>query len=1119
VNLASESIVTPPSHGTATINSDGSITYQNDNSANASDSFQFVVNDTAGNPANVETVNLTVQDQVNPTITITSPPADGSGSYPYQSVVDAAYSCGDNVLVASCTASQSVDSVDTPVANGSPLDTSSLIVGDTHSITVTAVDWAGNTTTQTVNYKVVTPGPVANADSAHTINPNEVTIPVLNNDTSTFPLDPTTVTIISPPTSGTAVPQLSGVIRYTPTQASTTSVTTDTFTYTVTDTDGQVSPPAMVTVTIYPVPGVSAISPTAGPLAAGTSVTITGTGFNTATAVDFGSVSVPFTVNSNTSITATAPAAPGNVPGSQDVSVTTAGGPSPASAADVFTWDPVPTVTGVSPFQGVAGGGGTITVTGTGFTSGGAGQSHVFFGSTPATSVVVNSGTQLTATIPATTTPGTVDVTVATPGGTSPTSSADHYAYFFTPPSVNSVSPSAGPVAGGTSVTITGNAFTGATGVSFGATPAASFTVNSNGSITAVSPPGTAGTRVDITVTGPGGTSNTLPADQFTYGPQVTSVSPHSGGSNGGTTVTIAGAGFTGATNVSFGSSPALSFTVNSDGSITATTPAGSSGTVDVTVTTAAGTSATSVNDQFTYLAPSPTVSGVSPSSGPVAGGQTVTIAGNAFNGATAVKFGGVAATTFAVGSSSSITATTPAGTAGTVDVTVTTPGGTSVVNAGDHYTYGPAITGVSPATGGTNGATTVTITGTDFTGATGVSFGSTPALSYTVNSATSVTAVSPAGSAGAVNITVTTPDGTSPVVSADTFTYSSSAPTVTAVSPSSGAAAGGTSVTISGSGFSGATAVKFGGVAATTFAVGSSSSITATAPAGTAGSTVDITVTGPGGTSATGAADHFTYGGVITHISVTSGSIAGGSTVVITGTGFTGATGVTFGGTVATSYTVNSATQITAVSPAHAAGTVDIVVATTGGPTPTSSVDQFTYTATKPVISSITPTVGKPGGGDVVTITGSGFTGATTVSFGSTPGTGLTVNSATSITVTSPAGVATSTVDITVTGPGGTSATTTADKFTYGPVVTSVSPNTGSHLGGTTVTIKGAGFTGATSVQFGSTSVTTGITVNAAGTQITVKAPAGAAGSVNITVTAGGFTSLASASETFTYV
>ena len=241
-------------------------------------------------------------------------------------------------------------------------------------------------------------------------------------------------------------------------------------------------------------------------------------------------------------------------------------------------------------------------------------------GGTPATNVVVNSGTQLTATVPATMAAGTVDVTVTTPGGTSATTPADHFTYYYTPPQVISVSPSAGPVAGGTTVTITGNAFTGATAVDFGSTPATSFTVNSDGSITAVSPAGTAGTPVNITVTGPGEHGTTLPADQFTYGPQVTNVSPASGGSNGGTTVAISGAGFTGATTVSFGSTPALSFTVNSATSITAVSPSGTPGTVDVTVTTPSGTSPTSVNDQFTYLAPAPTVSGVSPSSGPVAG-------------------------------------------------------------------------------------------------------------------------------------------------------------------------------------------------------------------------------------------------------------------------------------------------------------------------------------------------------------------------------------------------------------------------------------------------------------------------------------------------------------------
>ena len=87
------------------------------------------------------------------------------------------------------------------------------------------------------------------------------------------------------------------------------------------------------------------------------------------------------------------------------------------------------------------------------------------------------------------------------------------------------------------------------------------------------------------------------------------------------------------------------------------------------------------------------------------------------------------------------------------MDVTVTTPGGTSAINSGDHYTYGPAITGISPATGSSSGGTTVTITGTDLTGATAVNFGGTAALSYTVNSATSISAVSPVGSVGTVYI------------------------------------------------------------------------------------------------------------------------------------------------------------------------------------------------------------------------------------------------------------------------------------------------------------------------------------------------------------------------------
>ena len=115
-----------------------------------------------------------------------------------------------------------------------------------------------------------------------------------------------------------------------------------------------------------------------------------------------------------------------------------------------------------------------------------------------------------------------------------------------------------------------------------------------------------------------------------------------------------------------------------------------------MTVTTAGGTSATGAADQYTYIAapPAPTVTGVSPTSGPTAGGTSVTITGTNFTGASAVKFGATAGHDLHGEQRTTITATAPAGT-GTVDVTVTTAGGTSATNADDQYTY---IDGRRPA-------------------------------------------------------------------------------------------------------------------------------------------------------------------------------------------------------------------------------------------------------------------------------------------------------------------------------------------------------------------------------------------------------------------------------------
>ena len=136
------------------------------------------------------------------------------------------------------------------------------------------------------------------------------------------------------------------------------------------------------------------------------------------------------------------------------------------------------------------------------------------------------------------------------------------------------------------------------------------------------------------------------------------------------------------------------------------------------------------------------------------------------------------------------------------MNVTVTTPNGTSAVNApSDQFTYNapalPTVTGVSPTNGPAAGGTSVTVSGTNLTGATAVDFGTAnPGTSITADTATSLTVTSPAGT-GTVNVTVTTPNGTSAVnAPSDQYTYNAPAlPTVTGVSPTNGPAAGGTSV------------------------------------------------------------------------------------------------------------------------------------------------------------------------------------------------------------------------------------------------------------------------------------------------------------------------------------
>ncbi len=929
------------------------------------------------------------------------------------------------------------------------------------------------------------------------------------------------------------------------------------------------------TFTYLPLPAVTGLSPSTGP--GGTQVAISGTGFTTATTVAFGTVpATSFQIDSDGQITATAPAL---APGAVDVTVATACGSGASRATscgssatggdDLFTETAAPAVTGVSPANGPLRAATAVTISGTGFT----GATNVAFGTVSAGFRVV-SGDEITATAPAATAAGAVDVTVTVCGtggqgcATSVIRAADRFGY-LPPPAVSSVSAAGSSSVAGASVTIEGAGFTTATQVDFGSTPAAGFTIDSDRQITAVLPAG-AGTA-DVSVTTACGTPGTADATscgtsvagQFSYGsgPVVQALAPASGPAAGGTVVTIHGTALSGATAVLFGGTAALSFGYpqGPDGPIAAVAPPGT-GTVEVTVTTANGTSSPTAAAAFSYL-PLPAVTSVQIPSGPLTGGETVILGGSGFStvsgsvyssvyGAVygAVMFGSVPATRITVVSGDEIVATVPAAASpGTVDVTVTaacgsgaTACGTSVAAPGDRFSYlpPPVITSLSAGGGPVSGGQTVAVNGSGFTTAQEVLFGPRVA---TIESVTDqqITVLAPPGTPGVVDVTVITGCGGAatanatscgaslPAALGGTFTYGSG-PVVTSLSPRNGPTVGGTAVTITGSGLTGASGVMFGGTAAQGFTVLGGGAIVATAPPGSG--TAEVMVTTPDGTSAPAAASLFTYlpPPAVTSVSAPSGPLAGGTTVVIGGSGFTTvADAVYFGAQRASGVTFVSDQELMAtVPPSAASGTVSVTVsaacdtpatagATACGTSAAAAGSGFGYLPL-PVIDSLSTGTGALTGGEQITISGTGFRTVSRVDFGSEA---ATIESATDgqVTVQVPPGIS-GTVPVTVTTECGTAALADATSCgtslaqasgsgTFGslpaPRVTAVSPVAGPASGGTTVTITGTGFTTVTSVDFGGVSVSFTHDPSAIDTELTATAPPGPAGTtVDVTVT-----------------
>lgn len=259
-------------------------------------------------------------------------------------------------------------------------------------------------------------------------------------------------------------------------------------------------------------------------------------------------------------------------------------------------------------------------------------------------------------------------------------------------------------------------------------------------------------------------------------------------------------------------------------------------------------------------LAPTPSISNVSPSTGTKDGGTTVTISGSNFSGTTTtlkVLFGGVLGTVTAV-SNGSITVTSPEHDAEVVDIGVINSDGQGALSA-DAFTYNPTVSAVFPEVVSDSGGSTVILTGAGFASGATVTVEGTSATSVSVVSATKITFVTPVKTAGSdYDIVVTNTDGGTVTVSDGLSYVALPDPTVTAVSTDTFSTRGGTRVTITGTNFVDGATVVFGanadtgsgGNAASVATFQSETSLLVTAPSGTAGST-NIQVTNPNGQSA----------------------------------------------------------------------------------------------------------------------------------------------------------------------------------------------------------------------------------------------------------------------------
>ena len=692
-----------------------------------------------------------------------------------------------------------------------------------------------------------------------------------------------------------------------------------------------------------------------------------------------------------------------------------------------FLYVPLPTATGLTDAGGVSilggstAGGAVRTLVGTGFLAG----HKVRFGGTDATAVNVVDATHVTLTTPAHA-KGLVAVTVEDEFAR--TATASFQFEYKDPPAFAAVpySQAFAATAGGTAITLTGTGFEATDQLRFNGANLASTFVNAT-TRTFNTPAIAAGVysvalvdRFGVVATGP--TFEVKDPPGFAASPYV----PGFARTAGGTTITITGTGFESTDQLRFNGANIAS-TFQSSTRRQFVSPAISAGVYAVALVDRYGVV---VNGPGFEIKDPPTIgaNAYSPAFAPSTGGVTITITGTNFEAADQLRFNGVNVTSTFVNSTTR-RFTSPAIATGTYLLQLVDRLGTVVTGPSfpikDPPTF--AATPYAPAFAPTAGGTTVTITGTRFEVADQLKFNGANIASTFVSSTTR-TFSTPAIAAGSYAVALV--DGFGVSVSGPNFDVKNP-PTfgATPYSPAFAGTLGGTTITVTGTGFESADVLRFNGSVVTSIFVNSTTRRFNT-PAIAAG-TYSVSLTDRFGVQVSGPTFEvkdppaFTA----TPYSPAYGPTAGGATITITGSGFESTDTLRVNGSTLTSTFVNSTTR-RFTSPALAAGFYSVTLTDRLGQV--GSGASFEVRAA-PTISSVVATAGPildsthiaAGGGATVTVTGTRYASDTTVTLGGTSAS-ITSRTSTQLVLTAPS-AAFGTVTLVVSDAVGQSASSTA--------------------------------------------------------------------------------------------